>query len=91
MSNRDDFTEATKLQLAKRAGFECSFPECKIVTVGPSDESNTAVASIGKAAHICGAASGPGSRRYDPRKTSERGRRALWSRGISRGHLRPTR
>jgi hypothetical protein len=36
-----------------------------------SEESSEAVTPIGKAAHICGAASGPGSRRYDASMTPE--------------------
>jgi hypothetical protein len=54
-----------------RAGWLCSFTTCQKPTVGPSEESSTAVTKIGKAAHICGASSGPGSRRYDPSMTPE--------------------
>jgi hypothetical protein len=64
MSHRDDFTQKTKRQIAMRASWLCSFTECAKSTVGPSEESSEAVSLIGKAAHICGAASGPGSRRY---------------------------
>lgn len=64
MADRDDFSEPTKRFVALRAGHHCSFPGCPQRTVGPSDESPTAVTNIGEAAHICAAAPGPGSRRY---------------------------
>jgi hypothetical protein len=64
MSNRDDFPEKVKRAVAARAGWHCSFTGCSKSTVGPSEESSDAVTMIGKAAHICGAAPGPGSRRY---------------------------
>jgi hypothetical protein len=65
MSNRDDFSEKTKKAVAMRASWRCSFDGCGKPTVGPSEESSEAVTMIGKAAHICGAAPGPGSRRYN--------------------------
>jgi hypothetical protein len=71
MSNRDDFSEKTKRALAARADWGCSFTGCTQRTVGPSEEAPDGVAMIGEAAHICGAASGPGSRRYDPDMTPE--------------------
>ena len=52
-----------------RAGYRCSFPNCEALTVDPSAESVKAVANIGEAAHICGAA--PGAKRYDPAMTAE--------------------
>ena len=61
---RDEFFKPTKAALAKRAGFLCSYPGCKAVTVGPSDEDSTATSSTGEAAHICAASGGPGARRY---------------------------
>lgn len=64
MSNRDDFPQAIRRAVAARAGWLCSFTGCQKPTVGPSEESSTAVTKIGKAAHICGASSGPGSRRH---------------------------
>lgn len=69
-SSRDDFTEKTKQQLCSRVGQRCSLPDCDAPTSGPSDESSSAVNNVGVAAHICGAAPGPGSRRYDPNMTS---------------------
>jgi len=71
MSNRDDFSEKTKKAVAMRASWHCSFTGCGKPTVGPSEESSEAVTMIGKAAHICGAAPGPGSRRYDASMTPE--------------------
>ena len=71
MSNRDDFPKRTREYVAMRAGWHCSFTGCARLTVGPSEESLEAVTMIGKAAHICGAAPGPGSRRYDASMTPE--------------------
>jgi hypothetical protein len=68
---RDEFPQSVKDALATRAGHCCSFPGCGISTSGPSSESATAVANTGTAAHISGAASGRGSRRYDPSLTPE--------------------
>ena len=71
MNNRDEFSEKTKRAVAARAGWQCSFTECRKLTVGPSDESSDAITNIGEAAHICGAASGRGSRRYNALMTPE--------------------
>ncbi|STQ72726.1 Uncharacterised protein [Hafnia alvei] len=49
--------------MALRASYLCSL--CKCSTVGPSDEGKNAVTMTGVAAHICAAAPGKGSRRYD--------------------------
>jgi hypothetical protein len=57
--------------LALRAGYICSFEDCGKPTAGPSEESSKAVTIIGEAAHISGAASGKGSRRYLAAMTSE--------------------
>lgn len=64
MRNRDDFSERTKRTVALRANHRCSFPGCDQITSGPSAESTGKKTMIGKAAHIHGASSGPGSRRY---------------------------
>ena len=37
MTNRDDFTKRIKETLAKRVGFHCSNPSCKIITSGPHE------------------------------------------------------
>ncbi|MER9879585.1 hypothetical protein [Mesorhizobium sp. M0118] len=58
--NRDDFSEKTRLQIAKRAGWLCSFPTCRTPTVGATSDGEI---NIGTAAHICAAA--PGGPRYD--------------------------
>ena len=60
--SRDDFTERTKLQIAKRAGWLCSFPTCRTPTVGATSDGKSEI-NIGTAAHICAAA--PGGPRYD--------------------------
>lgn len=62
MKRRDEFSPRTKNAVACRAGYICSFRDCKKLTVGPSDESSQSVASIGVAAHI--SAASPGGRRY---------------------------
>lgn len=67
--SRDNFSNQTKLKLAQRAGQRCSI--CDKLTVGPSNESINSVNSIGVAAHISGASSGRGSRRYLPDMTSK--------------------
>jgi len=66
---RDDFTQAIKETLARRAAYQCSKPDCKAFTIGPSLKSTSDVASVGVAAHIAGAAEkGP---RYDCTMSSE--------------------
>lgn len=60
--NRDDFTKGTVLQIAKRAGWLCSFPTCRKPTVGATSDDEGEI-NIGTAAHICAAA--PGGPRYD--------------------------
>ncbi|MEZ5491035.1 MAG: hypothetical protein R3F50_12055 [Gammaproteobacteria bacterium] len=66
--NRDDFTESTKLKIAKRAGWLCSFPTCRSPTVGATSDGEGEI-NIGTAAHICAAA--PGGPRYDEMMSSE--------------------
>jgi hypothetical protein len=62
MVERDNFSKQTKQFVALRAGHQCSLTGCPQRTAGPSEESATAVAIVGDAAHICAAA--PGGRRY---------------------------
>lgn len=69
MSNRDGFSVRVKNAVAARAGWHCSFDGCPKLTVGPSDESSTAVTNIGVAAHISAAA--PGGRRYRAEMSKE--------------------
>ncbi len=66
--SRDDFTERTKLQIAKRAGWLCSFPTCRTPTVGATSDGEGEI-NIGTAAHICAAA--PGGPRYDENMSPE--------------------
>jgi len=63
--NRDDFREKIKLRIAKRAGWLCSYPSCRCLTVGGD-------IMVGTAAHICAAA--PDGPRYDPNQTPEQRR-----------------
>lgn len=67
-NNRDDFTKNTVLQIAKRAGFLCSFPSCRAPTVGATSDGESEI-NIGTAAHICAAA--PGGPRYDEKMSQE--------------------
>jgi hypothetical protein len=81
MSKRDDFPQRVKNAIAAHAHWLCSFPACQKPTVGKSEESPTAIIKIGKAAHICGASAGPGSRRYDSLMTPEQRKsidNAIW-------------
>ncbi|MBF6638757.1 hypothetical protein QTO19_00230 [Serratia marcescens] len=67
-NNRDDFSERTKLQIAKRVGWLCSFPMCRKWTVGATSDGESEI-NIGTAAHICAAA--PGGPRYDGNMSPE--------------------
>lgn len=64
---RDDFTQATAQQLAKRVGFRCSNPECRKPTSGPGADGGTV--NLGVAAHITAASEG--GPRYDGLLTSQ--------------------
>lgn len=66
---RDDFTAASKRLLAERAGYICSNPECRRSQLGPADGDSNKSVNLGKAAHICAAASG--GPRYDESQTPE--------------------
>ncbi len=77
MSERDEFPQRVKAQLAQRAGHRCSNPNCGIMTVGPSP-GGEGIINVGIAAHITAAA--PGGPRYDPRLTSEQ--RGSYDNGI---------
>lgn len=61
-SSRDNFTDKTKLQIAKRAGWLCSDPECRRPTTGATSDGDGEI-MLGEASHICAAA--PGGPRYD--------------------------
>lgn len=68
---RDDFDAQTKAALAERVGHRCSRPECRHLTIGPSDESPNARSRIGVASHIAAASKGKGARRYDSTMSPE--------------------
>lgn len=68
---RDDFSKATIERLAKRAGYLCSNPHCRLPTIGAAP-SHEGVVNIRIAAHITAAA--PGGPRYDASLTSEQRR-----------------
>lgn len=68
MSVRDEFTTPTKRRLAQRAGYLCSHPQCRRLTIGP-DASDDGTINLGEAAHITAAAKG--GPRYDPSLTFE--------------------
>jgi hypothetical protein len=68
MLDSNDFVQATKDILAKRAGQKCSNPSCRRPTVGPHSDDARAV-NVGEAAHIRGAR--PGSARYDSSMTPD--------------------
>ena len=59
---RDGFTEPERTQLALRAGYQCSKPDCRVLTVGPEAKSDKSV-SVGRAAHVTAAS--PRGPRYD--------------------------
>lgn len=66
---RDDFSEAVKNNLGKRASYVCSNPDCRALTIAPADSDAAKVLYIGKAAHICAAAEG--GPRYAPTMSPE--------------------
>ena len=66
--NRDDFSSKTVLQIAKRAGWLCSFPTCRKPTIGATSDGESEI-NVGTAAHICAAA--PGGPRYDETMSPE--------------------
>ncbi|TWC22144.1 hypothetical protein FBY09_102274 [Pseudomonas sp. SJZ101] len=77
VSTRDDFSDMTKIELLVRAANLCS--RCHVFTVASTDAGDKKN-SIGVAAHICAAASGPGAKRYDPSQT--RAQRRHFDNGI---------
>ena len=66
VSTRDDFSETTKYELCVRAANLCS--RCRVFTIGSTDAGDRKN-SVGVAAHICAAASGPGAKRWDATQT----------------------
>jgi hypothetical protein len=61
--SRDEFSPAVKEILCKRASYVCSNPDCRALTISPSDSDASKFLYIGKAAHITSA--GRGGPRYD--------------------------
>ncbi|MBS0149689.1 MAG: hypothetical protein JSR31_02035 [Nitrospira sp.] len=64
--NRDEFSAKTKKQIGTRAGWHCSDPACRRLTVSANSE-GTDESTLGIAAHICAAAYG--GPRYDENQT----------------------
>ncbi|MDX6008408.1 NACHT domain-containing protein [Cupriavidus necator] len=56
------------LEIAKRAGWLCSFPGCRRATVGATADDNNKAINVGTASHICAAARG--GPRYDEKMSS---------------------
>ena len=71
--NRDEFTEKTKLLIAKQAGRLCSDPSCRRSTIGSNSDGDGEI-NLGTASHICAAA--PDGPRYDAGMTREQRRSA---------------
>lgn len=66
---RDEFDKKTIEIVAKRASYICSNPDCRSLTLCPSETDPEKYIYIGKVAHITAASeNGP---RYDPPLTSE--------------------
>jgi hypothetical protein len=68
VTKRDDFSSKVVQQIAKRAGWLCSDPNCRAATIGATKDGHGEI-NIGTAAHICAAA--PGGPRYDPNQTTD--------------------
>jgi hypothetical protein len=60
---RNDFSQAVTSALARRASYICSNPDCRALTLCPSDEDPIKSIYVGRAAHITAAS--PGGARYD--------------------------
>jgi hypothetical protein len=65
---RDEFSQKIITTVAKRAGYHCSNPECRKLTIGASKD-NSKSTLIGIASHITAASEG--GPRYDPQITKE--------------------
>lgn len=77
MKTRDDFSQRTKETLAKRVGYRCSNPSCRVNTIGPKTEEDQSL-NLGVASHITAASEG--GPRYDSTLTS--GQRKSLENGI---------
>ncbi len=67
--NRDDFEPKVVDALARRASFICSNPDCRALTLAPSEGDPKKYIYIGTAAHITAAATG--GPRYDANLTPD--------------------
>ncbi|MBA4078506.1 MAG: HNH endonuclease [Cyanobacteria bacterium PR.023] len=79
MKRQDDFTIETKELISKRVGVQCSNPNCRQPTSGPSESPQKSI-NIGVAAHITAAS--PGGPRYDQSLSPEERRcpdNAIWA------------
>lgn len=65
---RDDFKSRVKQELAKRAAYICSNPDCRSTTIGASGNDKDSI-NIGVACHILAAS--PGGPRFDVNMTRE--------------------
>jgi hypothetical protein len=75
---RDEFSGAIKQQIATRAAYRCSNPNCRAQTAGPQIMDDK-VLNLGVAAHISAAA--PGGPRYDSSLSGEQrsdSKNAVW-------------
>lgn len=66
--NRDEFSAKTKRQIGARAGWLCSNPGCRAMTVGATRDGEGEM-NLGTAAHICAAS--PRGPRYDASMSRE--------------------
>lgn len=69
MGGRDDFSQPTLSLLAQRSGYICAYPDCRQLTIGPSDDRRSGVTMVGVGAHITAAS--PRGPRYDASLTAE--------------------
>ncbi len=69
MSGRDDFAVSTIRNLQMRAAFVCSNPDCRRLTIAPSEANDSDFIYIGHSAHITGASQD--GARYDPALTPQ--------------------
>jgi hypothetical protein len=70
-SSRHEFPVSVKRKLAMRVAYQCSYPGCRIQTVGPTEDAS-GTSNLGDAAHITAAAKG--GPRYDSSLTEEQRR-----------------
>jgi hypothetical protein len=67
--NRHDFSPSTVEAISKRASYICSNPDCRCLTLCPSESDLVEFINTGRAAHITAAS--PGGARYDSSLTKE--------------------